>query len=77
MRNSLSTFIDRCFDIKVFLAVGSYELHDYEDGDYADFKVSKINDPKTLSRIIGNLDYRILSDDGFVKIRVFEDFKEW
>ena len=76
MRNSLSSFIDRCFDIKVFLAVGSYELHDYEDGDYADFKVSKIDDPKTLSRIIGNLDYRILADDSSVKIRVFEDFKE-
>lgn len=76
MRKSLSTFIDRCFDIKVFLAVGSYELHDYEDGDYADFKVSKIDDPKTLSRIIGNLDYRILADDSFIKIRVFEDFKE-
>ena len=76
MRNSLSSFIDRCFDIKVFLAVGSYELHDYEDGDYADFKVSKIDDPKTLSRIIGNLDYRILAYGGFVKIRVFENFKE-
>lgn len=76
MRSSLATFIDRCFDIKVYLAVGSYELHDYEDGDYADFKVSKINDPKTLSRIIGNLDYRILADDGFIKIRVFENYEE-
>lgn len=76
MRQSLSTFIERCFDIKVFLAVGSYELHDYEDGDYADFKVTKINDPKTLSRIIGNLDYRILADNGSIIVRVFEDFKE-
>lgn len=77
MRKSLSDFIETCFDIKVYLAVGSYELHDYEDGDYADFKVNKINDPKTLSRIIGNLEYSILADDGFLRVRVFENFKEY
>ena len=76
MRNSLSTFIEKCFDIKVCLAVGSYELHDYEDGDYADFIVKKINDPKTLSRIIDNHDYMILADDGFIRVRVFENFME-
>lgn len=77
MRLSLSTFIETCFDIKVFLAVGSYELHDYEDGDYADFRVNKIKDPKTLSRIIGNLDYWILADNGSIIVRVYEDFKEY
>lgn len=76
MRKSLSTFIETCFDIKVFLAVGSYELHDYEDGDYADFKVNKIKDPKTLSRIIGNHEYQILADDGFLRVRVFENYEE-
>lgn len=77
MRNSLSTFIDRCFDIKVFLNVDSYKLHDYEDGDYADFIVKKIDDPKTLSRIVGNLEYRILVDNGLLRVRVYEDFKEY
>lgn len=76
MRQSLATFIDKCFDIKVFLAVGSYELHDYEDGDYADFIVKKIADPKTLSRIVGNHDYMILADDGFLRVRVYENFIE-
>lgn len=76
MRTSLATFIETCFDIKVYLAVGSYELHDYEDGDYADFKVNKINDPKTLSRIVGNHDYRILADDGFLRVRVFENYEK-
>lgn len=77
MRKSLATFIEKCFDIKVYLGVDSYELHDYEDGDYADYKVNIISNPKTLSRIIGNLDYRILADDGFIRVRVFEDFKEY
>ena len=57
MRKSLSEFIETCFDIKVYFAVSSYELHDYEDGGYADFKVNKINDP--------------------IRVRVFEDFKEY
>ncbi len=76
MRTSLSEFIETCFDVKVYLAVGSYELHDYEDGDYADFKVNKINDPKTLLQIIGNHECRILADDGFMRVRVFENFEE-
>lgn len=76
MRKSLSTFIDKCFDVKVHLAVSSYELNDYEDGDFADFKVKKIADPKTLSRIVGNHDYMILADDGFVIVRVYENYEE-
>lgn len=76
MRKSLSTFIDKCFDVKVHLAVGSYEVHDYEDGDYADFKVEKIKDPKTLSRIIGNLDYQIFAEYSFVIVRVYENYEE-
>lgn len=76
MRKSLSEFIDTCFKIKVFLVVGSYELNDYEDGDFADFKVKKIADPKTLSRIVGNHDYMILADDGFIIVRVFENFED-
>jgi len=76
MRNSLSSFIDRCFDIKVFLAVGSFELHLYEEGSYADFGVYDITDLKTLVDIIGNHNFRIMADNDNLKIRVFEDFKE-
>lgn len=76
MRKSEITFIDICFNVKCYLCVDSYELHHYEDGDYADFKVIKINDPKTLSRIVGNNEYRILADDGCIRVRVFENFIE-
>lgn len=77
MRQSKYLFVDACFDIKVFLAVGSYEMHDYDDGCYADFKVQSIKDPKTLNNVIAPLDYRILADADMVVIRVFEDFKEY
>lgn len=77
MRQSMCLFVDACFNIKVYLAVRSYEMHDYDDGSYADFKVKGIKDPKTLSKVIAPLDYRILADADMVVIRVFEDFKEY
>lgn len=77
MRSSMSIFIDTCFDIKCHLAVGSYEMHDYSDGSYADFKVKSINDPATLLRIMKGHSCRILAGDGVVIVRVFENFKEY
>lgn len=74
MRVSEITFVDTCYRVKTYLCLDSYELHAYEDGDYADFKVTKINDPKTLSRLIGKHDYKILADDGCLRLRVFEIF---
>ena len=77
MRQSKYLFIDACHDIKIFLKVGSYEMHDYDDGCYADFKVKSIKDPNSLNGIIAPLEYYILSEGDMVVIRVFEDFKEY
>lgn len=77
MRTSLSIFVDTCFDIKCQLAVGSYEMHDYSDGAYADFKVSAINDPATLLRIMNDHSCRILAGEGVIIVRVFENFQEY
>lgn len=77
MRQSLEEFIETCFKIKVHLQVGSYELHDYEDGDYAEFKTNKIRDPKTLLRIVGQHEVRIYAKDDQVVVAVYEDFKEY
>ena len=74
MRVSEITFVDTCYSVKTYLALDSYELHAYEDGDYADFKVKKIYDPKTLLRLIGGHDYMILAGDGCLILRVFENF---
>lgn len=76
MRKSEITFIDTCFNVKCYLRVDSYELHHYEDGDYADFKVTLINDPKNLLSVVGNHECRFLADDEFIRVRVFENFVE-
>lgn len=77
MRQSLSKLIDTCFDIKVHLQVSSYELHDYEDGAYAVFKIYKIKDPKTLLRIIGKHECIIYAESQYLCIKVFEDYQEY
>lgn len=77
MRKSLEELIETCFDIKVHLQVSGYELHDYQDGADAVFKVAKIRDPKTLIRIIGKLECRIFAENQDVIIRVFEDYQEY
>lgn len=76
MRKSLSEFIDTCFDVKVLLAVRSFELHDYDYGDYADFIVNKISDPKALLDKVGDHLCRIIADNGFMRVRVFENFED-
>lgn len=73
----MSIFIDTCFDIKCHLAVGSYEMHDYSDGSYADFRVKSIKDPATLLKIMNSHSCSILAEDGFVVVRVYENFKEY
>ena len=77
MRKSLEELINRMYDVKSHLAVSKYELYDYDDGAFADIYVSSINEPKVLCSIIGHLDYRIISDEDKIRIRVFEDFKEY
>lgn len=77
MRKSLETFIETCFKIKAHLQVGSYQLHDYEDGDYAEFKTTKIRDIKSLLQIAGQHEVRIYAVDSQVIVAVYEDFKEY
>lgn len=72
MTNSLSNLIDTCYNIKVFLACSSYELHQYDDGSYADIKVTKVADPRTLLIKAGSHQVRLFADDDYIIIRVFE-----
>lgn len=77
MRKSLEQLIETCYDVKTHLCISAYELHDYDDGAHADFKTQQIANPKILCSIIGKLDYRILSDDATIRIRIFEDYNEY
>lgn len=73
MTKTLENLIDTCYRIKVFLAVGSYELHQYDDGSYADFKVAKVTDPRSLLIIAGSHQVRLFADGDNIIIRVFEN----
>lgn len=72
MTTTLSNLIDTCYNIKVFLAVSSYELHQYEDGSYADFKVTKVVDPRTLLIKAGSHQVKLFAEDDNIIVRVFE-----
>lgn len=73
MTNSLSNLIDTCYNIKVFLGVSSYELHQYEDCSYAYFKVRKISDPRTLLKIAGSHQVTLFADGDDITITIYEN----
>lgn len=77
MRKSMEELIERSFDLKINLCIGSYELHHYDDGSFSDFHVSEIKNPKEINKVIGPLTYRIFQDERGIVIRVFEDFQEY
>ena len=72
MTKTLSELIDRAYDIKVFFSLGSYELHQYEDGSFVDFHVQKVVDLPTLQRLVGDLELKFFSGDGYMIVRLFE-----
>lgn len=76
MRKTLEQLIETCYDVKNHLGLSSYELHDYGDEAYADFRTNCIVNPKKLCSIIGKLDYRIIADNDAIRIRIFEDYTE-
>lgn len=72
MTQTLQELIDRAYDIKVFFCLGSYELHQYDDGSFADFIVEKVVDLKTLIRLAGGLELKFFAREGQVIVRLFE-----
>jgi len=72
MTTTLSNLIDTCYKIKVFLKVSSYELHQYEDGSYADFKVRNLNDPRSLLITAGSHLVKLFAEGDDIIVRVFE-----
>lgn len=76
MRQSLSDFIEMCFSVKVHLEVSSYELHDFRDGSYADFRTNKMQNLTKLAIITQGYDSRIYAQDGQIVIRLFENFSD-
>ena len=77
MRESKKEFLEICHDVKCFLQLSSYTIHDYDDGCTAEFKVRNIKDPRGLGLITNRLEFCIIADENQVIIRIFESFKEY
>ena len=76
MRNSMVELIERAYDLKVYFALSSYELHHFDDGSYVDLRTKSIKDPRTLCRLAGRLTFYILETDNGLVVRLFEDYNE-
>lgn len=72
MTQTLQELIERAYDIKIFFSLGSYELHQYEDGSYADFHVQKVVDLPTLIRLAGGLELKFFAGGSQMIVRLFE-----
>ena len=75
MTQTLSELIENAYKIKVALFLSSYQLYQYEDGSYVDFKVSRIDDPKLILKLAGGLGVKFLADDAYIIIRLFERYE--
>ena len=74
MTKTLAELIDRAYDIKVFFAVGSFELNHYEDGSFADFRVRKVVDLPRLIKLADGLELKFFHEENFIIIRLFERY---
>lgn len=76
MRESFKEMLERAQDIKVAFMLAFYEVHAYDDGAYCDFKVRSVPDVSSLLRLAGKLRVAVLSDEGFLRVRLYEDYDE-
>ena len=76
MSKSFQELIERAFNIKVFFMLDSYELHHFEDGSYVDFHVQKVVCLPSLIKLAGPLELKFFSGDGYMIVRLFEDYQE-
>ena len=71
-KETLIELIERAYGIKVYFNLGSYEMHQYEDGSFADFHVQKVVDLPALQRLAGELELKFFAGDGYLIVRLFE-----
>ena len=72
MTKNLAVLIDTAYKVKVHFNVSSYELNQYEDGSYVDFKVNRVVDLPTLLKITGDLELMFFCDKGSLIVRLVE-----
>lgn len=76
MKDSLKKLIEVAFDIKVVLGVENYTLHQYNDGSFVEFHVTKITNPRGLIDAAGDLDIMFYHDVTDIKVTLHERLTE-
>ncbi len=74
MRKSLSFLIEVALSMQEYFEVHCFELHEFEDGGYVDFNVTKIPDVKDLLSLSKGLLMRCFHCENGIIVRIFEDF---
>lgn len=75
IRQSLQDLILACMRIKKAYTATSYELHDYDDGDYADFRLLKVNSIEELANLTKGHQVSIFADNGQTIVRIYENYQ--
>lgn len=75
MTKTLAELIDRANEIQVNMGVFNYELNHYQDGSYVDFHTDKIMNVPLLLELAGGLDLKMFSDEGFIRVRLYERYE--
>ena len=76
MRKSLVQLIEIANDVKTFLGIGSFRLSIYDDGADAEFQCVQVRDVYTLVKLLHGLSLFIGTKDGFVFLRISENYVE-
>lgn len=59
--------------VQDYLKVSTFEMHMSDDYCCADFHVVRIEDVPALFEVCSELVVRFYSDDGFIRIRVYDE----
>lgn len=75
IRQSLLDLLLVCRKIKTAYQVPSYELHDYDDYGYAEFRVGKITSIKLLADLSEGFEVSIFAESDATIIRIYENYQ--
>lgn len=75
IRQSLQDLILACRQIKEAYTAPSYELHDYDDGCFADFRVMKVDSIEELANLTKGHKVSIFAEMGSTIIRIYENYQ--
>lgn len=61
--------------VKAAYTAKSYELHDYEDGSFADFRLMEVDSIEELANLTKGHKVSIFADKGQAIVRIYENYQ--